>query len=61
MSRPKAAETQIQINVRIPLTLKQKLDVMLWSNAEERVPYGAYTLLIEHLLRQWLLQQGLRP
>ena len=58
MGRHKAAETHVQINVRIPVTLKQRLDVMLWSNAEERVPYGAYTLLVEHLLRRWLLDQA---
>lgn len=42
MPRPKSITPYVQLLFVIPVDLKGRLDVYLFSEAEQRIPYGAY-------------------
>jgi len=54
MSRPKAAVPKSLLKAYIPLELRGKLDLLLVSDLEGRVPLGRYSELVEQALRQHL-------
>ena len=42
----------VKLNLALPLDIKTRLDLDLWSPIEKRVPKGAYQRLIVSLLRE---------
>jgi hypothetical protein len=38
----------------LPESLRARVDLLLWSDVESRVPHGAYTELFTRLTREWL-------
>ncbi len=56
MPRPPAVIPAIPFQVRLPLDLKVELDAYLFSEAEGRIPYGAYTKFFENLTREFFLK-----
>lgn len=54
MPRPRNPFPGVQTQVLIPEDVRARLSLALYSPAEQRVPYGAYSKLITQLLRDWL-------
>ena len=54
MPKPKAVDPGVSKNVSIPESVVSRVDSVLFSYTEARVPHGAYSRLITMLLRQWL-------
>ena len=58
MPRPRNSIETIFLNVGIRGDLKAKLDLLLWSELEGRVPHGAYKVFFEKLLESYFTSQG---
>ena len=54
MPKPKSIDPGVSKNISIPASLVAQTDDLLFSNAEGRVPHGAYSRLFTLLLRKWL-------
>jgi hypothetical protein len=54
MPRPKNPFPGIRSQILIPEDVRARLSLALYSPAEQRVPYGAYSSLVTQLLRDWL-------
>ena len=54
MPKPKSIDPGISKNISIPASLVAQVDDLLFSDAEGRVPHGAYSRLFTMLLRKWL-------
>ena len=54
MPKPKSIDPGISKNISIPASIVTQTDDLLFSDAEGRVPHGAYSRLITMLLRKWL-------
>jgi hypothetical protein len=54
MPRPRKVFRPVRKNTTIPEDLALKVDLLLWSDAEERVPHGAFQELIVELLEGWV-------
>ena len=59
MPRPRKVIRPIQKNVALPEDLVGKVELELYSEVEERVPFGAWQSLITELLQAWLRQRGI--
>lgn len=47
------------INLRVPIDLRARLDLSLYSELESRVPHGAYTRFFTERLREFFSWQTL--
>ena len=54
MPKPKSIDPGVSKNISIPESVVSRVDSVLFSYTEARVPHGAYSRLITMLLRQWL-------
>jgi predicted LPLAT superfamily acyltransferase len=54
VSRRPNIERPVRLEVYLPISLRGRLDLHLWSEAEGRVPKGAYSTLLAHLLTDYL-------
>lgn len=51
---PRPSKPTERLNLRLPLDLKVRLDLLLVSELEARVPYGDYTNFFSERLREFL-------
>ena len=51
MPRPRKVDRSIQKNIGIPESLATRLDLMLYSEVEGRIPVGAYQKFFTQLLQ----------
>lgn len=56
MSRPKQTVPSVPVNVALPAPLKEKLDLELFSEVENRIPTGAYKDFFTRLITQYFEQ-----
>lgn len=61
MPKPKRAIRPIMKNVSLPEDLVALVDLHLFSELEGRVPHGAWTALVQQLLRDWLAKAKPQP
>lgn len=54
MPKPARVIRPVEKNISLPADLVTKVDLELYSEVEERVPFGAWSKLVEQLLRDWL-------
>ena len=54
MPNPKSIDPGISKNISIPASIVAQTDDLLFSDAEGRVPHGAYSRLFTMLLRRFL-------
>lgn len=54
MPRPRKADRPARIDVYLPSSLRDRLELLLFSQAEGRVPHGAWSSFFETLARQAL-------
>ncbi len=54
MPRPPSPCPPKEVSVMLPQPLAQRLEAFLWSDLEQRVPYGARSDLIVSLLTNYL-------
>lgn len=59
MPRPKKLNPSIPLNVALDAGLKARLDQVLYSELEERVPFGAYQKFFNLILTQALTSSRL--
>lgn len=50
MPRPRLADRPIRLEIKIPESLHARIQLALYSPAEQRVPHGAWSALIKTLL-----------
>lgn len=50
MPRPKLAIRPVEKNINLPQTICTKVDLILFSEIEGRVPHGAWSKYICHLI-----------
>ncbi|UOF77856.1 hypothetical protein [Bacteriophage sp.] len=60
MPRPKHIDRPIEAKVNIPSSLFTQVQLQLYSDLEQRVPYGAFSRYVVELIKkdQERLQQG---
>ena len=58
MPRPARVDKPKARSLSIPSSLSDRVDIMLFSPTEGRVPYAAFSMLVEKLLREWLADLG---
>ena len=54
MPRPKAITPSVEKSISLPLGLCAKVDLLLLDPLESKIPHGAWSRLIQALLREWL-------
>lgn len=54
MPRPKRTIRPIEKTISLPETLVAQVELALWSELEQKVPFGAWSRLVEQLLRDHL-------
>ena len=54
MPRPRKSDRPIAQRVYLPESLVAEMTMLLWSEAEGRVPYGAFSSFIEQCVREAL-------
>ena len=52
MGRPKKAIRSVEKNISIPEDIVCKVDLMLWSELENRVPHGAWSRHITGIIKK---------
>lgn len=57
MGRRKNITPSIEKTICLPIDLVVKVDLVLYSELEDRVPFGAWQKLITELLNRWLTEQ----
>ena len=63
MPRPPNIQRPIRTETSLPEDIRTRLELLLWSEVENRVPQGAMQRVIVGLLREYLdqVEKGLRP
>jgi hypothetical protein len=63
MSRPASLNPADRLNIAIDAQLKARLQLILFSEFEQRVPKGAWQAFIEARIREWFdwRSQALEP
>ena len=61
MSRPPNIIRPKQLTFILPEDIRAKMDLYLWSELENRVPYGAYSKFIGGLLNEFFDKQKEQP
>jgi hypothetical protein len=56
MSKPPRTDPPTYLKISLPESLRNELDVLLYSPLQARVPHGAYSTFFETLARQALAQ-----
>lgn len=51
MARPKRVTRSVEKNISLPEDLVLRVDLLLYSELEEKVPFGAWSKLISGLIR----------
>lgn len=59
MPRPRNIIPSVQIHLRLPAPLVERLQLVLWSELENRVPFGATQDLFTTLLRRYFDERQL--
>jgi len=57
MARPKRVERSIQKTISFPEELVGRVDLLLFSEVEQKVPFGAWQAYLVRLIKQDLAQQ----
>jgi hypothetical protein len=52
VGRRPSVEQSTQLEIHLPLRLKTKLSLALWSEVDQRIPQGAYTRLLVELIER---------
>jgi hypothetical protein len=55
--RPKKAVPPVSKNIMLPVDIVARVEIQLYSMAEERVPFGAWQNLLVGLLLEWLRER----
>lgn len=50
MPRPRNTESSVPLQLKLPESERARIDLLLWSEAEERVPQGAYLRFFRSVL-----------
>lgn len=61
MPRPAKAIRPVEKNINIPEDLVAQVDIILWSELEQKVPHGAWARYIEKLIRADLETRKPKP
>lgn len=59
MARQKKVDRPKSLEIQLPESIKSRLEVALFSPAEGKIPFGAFSKLGEQLFTQWLEERGL--
>jgi hypothetical protein len=51
MPKPRRTDRPVEKSINLPQTLCAQVDLLLYSELEGRVPFGAWSKLIEQLLK----------
>lgn len=54
MPKPKRTLRPVEKSISLPEDLVAKVDLLLYSEFEQRVPHGAWARLVNGLLTDWL-------
>lgn len=58
MPRPRLVDRPVEKTISIPSSITTKVDLLLHSELEGRVPHGKWSELVGQLLRDWLKGKG---
>jgi hypothetical protein len=58
MPRPKSVTPAVEKSVSIPLDICAKVDLLLMCPIEQKIPHGAWSRLLQSLLREFLEKQN---
>lgn len=58
MPRPKQVDRPVEKSISLPQSMVVAVDLELWSEVEQKVPFGAWKNYIERLVRKDLQLRG---
>ena len=58
MARPKKVIRPVEKSLSLPQDLADRIELLLWSELEGKVPHGAFSKLVEKALRAFLSKGG---
>lgn len=58
MGRARKVDRTMQLNVRVRISIWEKVRAQLFSEIEGKVPFGATSALVERLFAEWLEKRG---
>ena len=58
MPRPARAVKAVEKSISLPRELCTRVDLALYSDLEGRVPFGAWSKVVEALLNKWLTDRA---
>lgn len=53
MARPKKAVKPVEKSLSLPQDVADRIELMLWSDLEGKVPHGAFSKFLEQAVREW--------
>lgn len=53
MPRRPNIERPVSLNLKLPASVRARLDIILWSSVEQRVPVGAYQAFFMSLINDY--------
>lgn len=57
MARPKRAVRPVEKSLSLPQDIADRIELMLWSDLEGKVPHGAFSKFIEQAVREWFVKR----
>ena len=60
MPRPKKTDRPKRLEIHLPTSVHEKVMEELFSDVEQRVPFGALSQLAEVLFTNWLESRGVK-
>jgi hypothetical protein len=61
MPRPARTDRPVEKHLSLPASIVAQVDLQLFSQLEGKVPHGAWSALMEQLLREWLTARTRSP
>ena len=58
MAQRKLIDRPVRVNINISDSIRSQVELELFSELEGRVPYGAWTRLLNEVLAKWLAERG---
>ena len=57
MPRPRKADRPVEKTINLPVSLCTRVDLLLWSDLEEKVPHGGWSRYVQALIERDLQER----
>ena len=60
MARPKKAVKPVEKSLSLPQDIADRIELLLWSDLEGKVPHGEFSKFIEQAVREWFVRREVK-